>query len=177
MRNTARITYSDTPSCCPSLQDRTRSTPALLAFVAVAFAWSRGPAFAGAKAEVYSGPLGTALLMAAGVGPSLAGFAVIVLFSTRPGLRVWLAHCLQWRIDWRFVCFGVSGAADLDGMRARVACHIRWDDSAIDCGRAYPGDYTQLWACAAGRRTTGRGVRLAGLGHARADNQTELAHG
>jgi uncharacterized protein len=44
-------------------------------------------------------------MMAAGFGPSLAGVAVVAVFSTGAGFRAWLARCLNWRVGWRWFAF------------------------------------------------------------------------
>jgi len=98
----AQTSHSQTLDCGPSLQDRAQLTRAILAFFAFAFAWSWGLGFATAQARAYSEALGTVLLIAAGLGPSIAGFAVVALFSTGAGWRAWLVRCLKWRIGWRW---------------------------------------------------------------------------
>lgn len=70
-------------------------------FFALAFAWTWG---LGIAAVLIGGPSDvarTALAMAAGFGPSLAGVAVVAAFGGRSVLRGWLARCLRWRIGWR----------------------------------------------------------------------------
>ncbi|MDZ4840638.1 MAG: CPBP family intramembrane glutamic endopeptidase [Hyphomicrobium aestuarii] len=47
--------------------------------------------------------------MAAGFGPSLAGVAVVALFSTGAGFRGWLARCWKWRMNWRWYALAFAG--------------------------------------------------------------------
>ena len=83
--------------------DETRSAASLMAFFALAFAWSWTCWFLGAALKLDSPIAATALSMTSGFGPSLA--AVVVIFHTkgRAGLRRWLTLCLQWRVGWRWV--------------------------------------------------------------------------
>jgi uncharacterized protein len=92
--------------CTP--QERTRSMPTILAFFVLAFAWSWGIGFAGTQVATHSPHLGAGLMMAAGFGPSLAGFAVVAFWSTGAGLRDWIARCLNWRVGWRWFLFAFA---------------------------------------------------------------------
>jgi uncharacterized protein len=76
--------------------------PALLTFLLLAFVWSWGLGVAATQTKAWSEVLATALLMAATFGPSLAGLAVVALFSRRQGFRAWLGRCLNWRTGWRW---------------------------------------------------------------------------
>ena len=51
--------------------------------------------------------LATLLMFAGSFGPSIA--AIVVVASTRrsAGLRIWLAHCLQWRFGWGWWAFAL----------------------------------------------------------------------
>jgi uncharacterized protein len=90
------------PQTNPSLQEGAQSMRAILTFFAFVFAWSWGGYFAAVQAKPYSKLLETVLLISANFGPTLAGFAVVALFSTRSGLRNWLARCMNWHIGWHW---------------------------------------------------------------------------
>lgn len=86
------------------LQTRARTTPAILSFIALAFAWSWGLGWAAAQLTVPLSPERLAVTVASGFGPSLAGIAgiaVVAMFSTAGGFRDWMTHCLNWRIGGR----------------------------------------------------------------------------
>jgi len=85
-----------------SLQASARSTPAMLAYFVLAFAWAWGVGWAATQVKVESPALSIALMMLAGFGPSLAGFAVVAVFSGASGLRDWAGRCLNWRLGWRW---------------------------------------------------------------------------
>jgi uncharacterized protein len=87
------------------LHGRNCSITAILSFFSLAFIWSWGIGFAGTQVATHSPRLSTVLMMVAGFGPSVAGLAVVAMFSARTGLRDWLAQCLNWRIDWRWFAF------------------------------------------------------------------------
>lgn len=78
------------------------SRRAIVLFVVLAFAWSWGVGFAAAQATASSAALNVALMIAAGFGPSLAGLAVVAIFSHPAGFRAWARRCLNWRVDWRW---------------------------------------------------------------------------
>jgi membrane protease YdiL (CAAX protease family) len=84
------------------LQERTRSMTAIIAFFILAFCWSWGIGIAATQVTAQNPVLSTALMMVAGFGPSLAGFAVVAIVSTGTGLREWAARCLDWRVGWRW---------------------------------------------------------------------------
>lgn len=46
--------------------------------------------------------LTNALFLASAFGPGLAAVTVVLGFEGRAGLRRWLAHCLRWRVGWRW---------------------------------------------------------------------------
>ncbi len=76
---------------------------AILAFVAFAVGWSWVIGFTGAGVKGEFPVLSMVLMMTAGFGPSLAGFAVVALFSNRASLFPdWLARCFNWRVGWRW---------------------------------------------------------------------------
>jgi membrane protease YdiL (CAAX protease family) len=76
------------------------SARAILSFFMITFGWSWVIYFAAYQAKPSSQALNIGLSIAAGFGPSLAGFVVVALFSEGAGLRDWLARCLNWRIAW-----------------------------------------------------------------------------
>lgn len=84
------------------LQHAAQSNAAIAAFFVVAFAWSWVLGFAATQIKPQSMVTGTVLLMVSGFGPSIAAFAVVGTFSGAPGLRRWLAHCLNRHIGWRW---------------------------------------------------------------------------
>ena len=84
------------------LQANARSKLAIFVFVALAFVWAWGVGFAATQVKAASPGLNIALMVVAGFGPSLAGFAVIAFFSSPAGLRDWAKRCLNWRLGWRW---------------------------------------------------------------------------
>jgi membrane protease YdiL (CAAX protease family) len=95
---------------------------ALLAFFALAFAWSwtcwlLAPAL---KADF---PMAsTTLALAGGFGPSLAAVAMVAYSSGTAGLHRWLTRCLQWRVGWRWVVLAFLFPAVFMGLAA--AAHV-----------------------------------------------------
>lgn len=77
-----------------------KSWLAMATFLALAFGWSWALGFMGA--QIRGGlPVPRAVLMIlAGFGPSLAGFAALFLFSTSAGRRRSLSRSLKWRVGW-----------------------------------------------------------------------------
>ena len=84
------------------LQANARSKLAIFVFVALAFVWAWGVGFAATQVKAASPGLNIALMVVAGFGPSLAGFAVVAFFSSPAGLRDWAKRCLNWRLGWRW---------------------------------------------------------------------------
>jgi membrane protease YdiL (CAAX protease family) len=78
------------------------SIPAIVAFFAIAFAWSWAVGFAAAMARASAPVVSTVLTMAGGFGPSLAALAVVTFSSKATGLRDWLARCLNWHVGWHW---------------------------------------------------------------------------
>ena len=76
--------------------------PAILAFFVLAIAWSWAIGLVATQVGTPLPVLSTALMMAAGFGPSLAGLAIVAIFSDGTGLRDWLLRCLNWRVGWRW---------------------------------------------------------------------------
>ena len=99
-----------------------RSTRALLAFFALAFAgsWTWGLLGAALKADV---PIAaTALSMTSGFEPSLAAVVVVSYTTGSAGLRRWLTRCHQWRTGWRWVLLALAFPAVYMGLAA--AAHV-----------------------------------------------------
>ncbi len=67
------------------------SIRAVLAFFALAFAWSWSVGFWAQSAMDVSLILGTGLAILSGFGPSLAGFVIVALLGERLGFRAWVA--------------------------------------------------------------------------------------
>lgn len=78
------------------------SQRAIVLFVGLAFAWSWGLGLAASGMMAGSPMLGTALIMLAGFGPSLAGVAVVALSADAAGLRAWMSRCLYRRVGWHW---------------------------------------------------------------------------
>ena len=75
----------------------------MLAYFALAFAWSWACWLLAPGLKTYSPAAALALTLAAGIGPSLAAVLVVSYCHGRDGLRRWLLRCLQWRVGWRIV--------------------------------------------------------------------------
>lgn len=95
--------HAETCDSGSPLQLRARSKFAIFAFVVLSFGWAWGFGFAATQARADVPALRSALMIVAGLGPSLAGVAVVALFSNAPGLRDWLRRCLNWRVGWRWI--------------------------------------------------------------------------
>lgn len=87
------------------LQTRAQTMLVILSFLALAFAWSWGLGWAAAQLTAPLSLGRMALTVASGFGPSLAGFAAVVMFSTSAGPRDWIAGCLNWRVGGRWFAF------------------------------------------------------------------------
>jgi uncharacterized protein len=74
--------------------------PAILTFVVIAFGWTWSLLWVGATFTLTPAWLGTAILIAAAFGPSLAGVTTVALFDGLAGLKRWLKRCLFWRVGW-----------------------------------------------------------------------------
>jgi membrane protease YdiL (CAAX protease family) len=76
-------------------------------FIVFAFAWSWGFGFAGNQMRGESAILSAALMILAGVGPSLAAVVAVALSTGRVGLRAWAKRCLNWRLGagWYLLAF------------------------------------------------------------------------
>lgn len=81
----------------------TRSAAPLLAFFALAFAFS-WPCWLLVPVLKADYPFAAnALFVMGGFGPSLAAIAVLAYSTGIAGLRTWLMRCLRWRVGWRLV--------------------------------------------------------------------------
>jgi uncharacterized protein len=85
-----------------ALHFRARSMKAIVAFVALAFAWSWSISILAQYVMEQSPVLGTILKIASGFGPSIAGIAVVAYCSTGPEFRRWMRRSLNWRVGWRW---------------------------------------------------------------------------
>lgn len=81
----------------------TRSAASLLAFFALAFAWSWACWLLAPTLKVDSPIAVTALSLTGGFGPSLAAVVVMAYGGGLASLRRWLIRCLQYRVGWRWV--------------------------------------------------------------------------
>ncbi|PZO02207.1 MAG: CPBP family intramembrane metalloprotease [Alphaproteobacteria bacterium] len=97
------------PRSAEVLQTHARSTTAIIAFTVLAFAWSWGIGLAAKLVDAPSTVLTAVLMAVAGFGPSVAGLAVVTMFSRGEGLRHWLARCLNPRVGWRWFVLGFLG--------------------------------------------------------------------
>jgi hypothetical protein len=79
-------------------EDRSR----LLAFFAVAFAWSWTCWLLVPAIKAQSALAAGVLSCLGGFGPGVAAVAVVGYAGGRAALRAWLGGCLQWRIGWRW---------------------------------------------------------------------------
>lgn len=70
-----------------------KQTAALLPFFALTFLWTWGLWATVALLADPAGRTTTLLLLASAFGPSLSGFAVVLLFEGLAGLRSWLKRC------------------------------------------------------------------------------------
>jgi uncharacterized protein len=75
---------------------------AVLAFFVLAFVWSWVIGLTAMQVRAHFPALSTALMMASGFGPSLAGLAVVAFFSHGEGLREWVKRGLNWRVGWQW---------------------------------------------------------------------------
>jgi uncharacterized protein len=99
---TTPTTFVEKLSASQLMPQRTGSISAILAFVALTFVWSWNIGIFAQYSIAQSPVMGTVFAIVSGFGPTLAGIAVVFLFSGRAGLNDWLTRCLNWRIDWRW---------------------------------------------------------------------------
>jgi membrane protease YdiL (CAAX protease family) len=79
-----------------------RSTKAIAAFIALAFAWSWSLGMLAQLLLDRWPVLGIILTMVSGFGPSIAGFAVVAFCSTRLEFRSWMRRSLNWQVGWQW---------------------------------------------------------------------------
>jgi len=99
-------------------QDRSR----LLAFFAVAFAWSWTCWLLVPAIKAQSALAAGVLSCLGGFGPGVAAVAVVGYGGGRAALRAWLGGCLQWRIGWRWFALAFFLPLALLGLAA--AMHV-----------------------------------------------------
>ncbi len=99
-----------------------QTSTAIICFFALAFAWSWGIAWAATQLSVPNSTGRFAMMVVSGFGPSLAGFAIVALFSKGSGLRNWIARSLDWRVSWRW--FGLAFAIPPVVMSLALAIHM-----------------------------------------------------
>ena len=102
--------------------DWARSAASLLAFFALAFAWSWTCWLLAPLFKMNAPVASTTLALVGGFGPSLAALVVVAHSSGRAGLRRWLTRCLQWRVCWRWVVLAFLFPAVFMGLAA--AAHV-----------------------------------------------------
>lgn len=84
----------------PDVINRSRGSIALATFVVLTFGWIWGLWAAGAALPAQQAAVATALIVASGFGPSLAGVATVALFDWLASVKWWSKQCLRWRIGW-----------------------------------------------------------------------------
>jgi len=95
-------------------QDRSR----LLAFFAVAFAWSWTCWLLVPAIKAQSALAAGVLSCLGGFGPGVAAVAVVGYAGGRAALRAWFGRCLQWRIGWRWFALAFFLPLALMGLAA-----------------------------------------------------------
>jgi membrane protease YdiL (CAAX protease family) len=108
----------------PEWREGAGSRAAVFSFFVLTFTWAWGLGFLAMQAKVWSAPLGTALMIAAGFGPSLSGLLVVRVFSSGKGLQDWLARCLKWRLPWAWYVGAFLAPPAL--MLCALALHRAW---------------------------------------------------
>ena len=83
--------------------------PALLTFVVIAFGWTWGLLWVGATVTLQPPWIGTAIIIAAAFGPSLAGVTTVALFDGLAGVKHWSKRCLFWRVGWGWYAIAAFG--------------------------------------------------------------------
>ncbi len=96
--------------------------PRLLAFFALAFAWSWICWLLSSVVRPQLPTLGMVLFLAGNFGPSIAAIAVVRYASGQDGLHRWLRRSLQWRVGWRWLA--LSFFLPLAVMGLAAAGHI-----------------------------------------------------
>jgi uncharacterized protein len=96
--------------------------PRLLAFFALAFAWSWACWLLSSVVRPQLPTLGMVLFIAGSFGPGIAASAVVRYASGQDGLHSWLRCSLQWRVGWRWLA--LSFFLPLAIMALAAAVHI-----------------------------------------------------
>ena len=94
--------------------------PRLLAFFALAFAWSWTWWLLAPAIEAHSALAAGVLSCLGGFGPGVAALAVVGYGGGRAALRAWLGRCLQWRIGGRWFAFAFFLPLALMGLAAAM---------------------------------------------------------
>ena len=97
-----------------------RSAASLLAFFALAFAWTWTCWLLAPALKPDFPVAATALSLVGGFGPSLAAVVVVAHGRGRAGLRGWLMRCLQWRVGWRWALLAFLFPLVFMGLAAAV---------------------------------------------------------
>jgi uncharacterized protein len=105
----------------PDIIVASRRTTAFLTFVALAFGWTWGLLWVGATVTLHPAWLGTAVIIAAAFGPSLAGVTTVALFDGLAGVKQWSKQCLLWRIGWGW--YAIAACAPMGVMALALAIH------------------------------------------------------
>jgi uncharacterized protein len=84
------------------LEERARSTSAIVCFLVLSFAWSWSLGFMAVYANPHVPVLSTVLSIVSGFGPSVAALLTITVFNGRTGLMSWLKEALSWRVGWQW---------------------------------------------------------------------------
>ncbi len=97
-------------------EDRSR----LVAFFAVAFAWSWTCWLLAPAIKAQSALAAGVLSSLGGFGPGVAAVTVVGYGGGRAALRAWLGRCLQWRIGWRWFALAFFLPLALMGLAAAM---------------------------------------------------------
>lgn len=95
---------------------------AILAFVALAFAWSWSFWLLSTLFRPDAPGVATALAFVGGFGPSLAGAALVSHQRGRRGLRRWLSSSFEWRVGWGWMALAFVFPVAVMGLAA--AAHV-----------------------------------------------------
>ena len=96
--------------------------PRLLAFFALAFAWSWACWLLASMVRHPLPAVGSILIIAGSFGPGIAAIAVVRYAGGQDGLHRWLRRSLQWRVGWRWLA--LSFFLPLAVMGLAAAGHI-----------------------------------------------------
>lgn len=92
----------------------------LLAFFALAFAWSWICWLLGSTFRPRLTSLAGVLFIAGSFGPGIAAIAVVRYTSGQDGLHRWLRRSLQWRVGWRWLALSFFSPLAVIGLAAAV---------------------------------------------------------